>query len=67
MFLKMETTEYRAVIKFYVKEGLTPYEFIQDLLQRMGTLLFHFQQLKNGLPSLNVVVPADPHEVCPKT
>jgi len=24
----------------------------------MGTLLLHFQQLRNGLPSLNVAVPA---------
>jgi len=24
----------------------------------MGTLLFRFQQLRNGLPSLNVAVPA---------
>jgi hypothetical protein len=24
----------------------------------MGTLLLHFQQLRNGLPSLNVAIPA---------
>jgi hypothetical protein len=36
----------------------------------MGTLLLRFQQLRNGLPSLNVAVPpleGDPHEGRPKS
>ena len=51
----MYKIEYRAVIKFFVKEGLTPNEIYSKF---MGTLLLRFQQLRNGLPSLNVAVPA---------
>jgi len=55
--LKMDKIEYCAVIKFFVKEGLMPYE-IQSSKKFMGTLLLRFQQLKNRLPSLNMAVPA---------
>jgi len=56
--LKMDKTEYRAVIKFFVKEGLTPNEIHSKFKKFMGTLLLRFQQLRNGLLSLNVAVPA---------
>ena len=58
MSLKMDEIEYRAVIKFFVKEGLTPNKVHSKFKKFMGTLLVCFQQLRNGLPSLNVVVPA---------
>jgi hypothetical protein len=56
--LKMDKTEYRAVIKYFVKEGLTPNEIHSKFIKVYGTLLRHLQQLRNGLPSLNVAVPA---------
>ena len=52
----MDKTEYRAVIKFFVKEGLTPNEIHSKF---MGTLLLHFQLLRNGLLSLNMAVPTN--------
>jgi hypothetical protein len=54
----MDKTEYCAVIKFFVKEGLTPNEIYLKLKKFMGTLFLRLQQLRNGLPSLNVAVPA---------
>jgi hypothetical protein len=51
----MGKIEYRAGIKFSVKEGLTPNKIHSKF---MGTLLLRFQQLRNGLPSLSVAVPA---------
>jgi hypothetical protein len=54
----MDKIEYCAVTKFFVKEGLTPNEIHSKFIQFMGTLLLRFQQLRNGLPSLNVAVPA---------
>jgi len=56
--LKMDKIEYRVVIKFFVKEGLTPNEINLKFIKFMGTLLLHFQQLRNGLPSLNMAIPA---------
>jgi len=54
----MDKIEYCAVIKFFVKEGLMPSEIHSKFIKFTGTLLLHFQQLRNGLPSLNVAVPA---------
>jgi hypothetical protein len=54
----MDKIEYRAVIKFFVKEGLTPNEIHSKFIKFMETLLLRFQQLRNGLLSLNVAVPA---------
>jgi hypothetical protein len=55
----MDKTECRAVIELFVKEGLTANEIHSKFKKRfMGTLLLRFQQLRNGLPSLNVSVPA---------
>jgi hypothetical protein len=55
---EMDKIEYRAVIKFFVKEGLTPNEIHSKFIKCMRNLLLRFQQLRNGLPSLNVAVPA---------
>jgi hypothetical protein len=54
----MDKIEYRAVIKFLVKESLTPNEIHSKLIKVYGTLLLCFQQLKNGLLSLNVAIPS---------
>jgi hypothetical protein len=48
----MDKTEYRAVIKLFVKEGLTPNKIHSKFINVYG------EQLRNGLPSLNVAVPA---------
>jgi hypothetical protein len=48
----MDKTEYCAVVKFFVKEGLTPNEILSKFKKFMGTLLLHFQQLRNGLQNL---------------
>jgi hypothetical protein len=57
--VKMDKIEYRVVIKFFVKEGLTPNEIHSKFINFCGgTLLLRFQQLRNGLPSLNVAVSA---------
>ena len=54
----MDEIKYRAVIIFVVNEGLTPNEIHSKFIKFMGTLLLHFQQLRNGLPSLNMAIPA---------
>jgi hypothetical protein len=54
----MDKIEYRAVIKFFVKEGLTPNEIYLKFIKVYGDFSPSFQQLRNGLPSLNVAVPA---------
>ena len=55
---KTDKIEYRAVIKFFVKDGLTPNEIHSKFIKVYGTLLLSFQQLRNGLPSLNMAIPA---------
>jgi hypothetical protein len=52
--LKMDEIEYRAVIKFFVKEGLTSNEIHSKLINFLGTILLRFHQLRNGLPSLTI-------------
>jgi hypothetical protein len=54
----MDQIEYHAVIKFSVKEGLTLNEIHSKLIKVMENLLLRFQQLRNGLPGLNVAVSA---------
>jgi hypothetical protein len=54
----MDIIEYRAVIKFFVKEGLTPNEIHSKFIKVYGDSSPSFSKIKNGLPSLNVVVPA---------
>jgi len=49
----MDKIEYRAVIKFFVKEGLTTNEIHSKFIK-----VLRCQQLINGLSSLNVAVPA---------
>jgi hypothetical protein len=54
----MDKTEYRAVIKFLVKEGLTPDEIDSKFIKVYGDSSPSFSTVKNGLPTLNVAVPA---------
>ena len=56
--LKINKIEYRAVITFFVKEGLTPNVIHSKFIKIYGDSSASFQQLRNGLPSLNVAVPA---------
>jgi hypothetical protein len=54
----MDKIMYRAVLKLFVK-GLTPNEIHSKFIKVYeGALLLRFKQLTNGLPSLNVAVPA---------
>jgi hypothetical protein len=52
----MDKFEYRAVIKFFVKEGLTPKEIHSKFIKVYGDSSPSFSTIK--LPSLNVGVPA---------
>jgi hypothetical protein len=55
----MDKIEYHAVIKLFVKEGLTPNEIFLEFINVYGYFsLLRFQHLRNGLPSLNVAIPA---------
>jgi len=54
----MDKIEYRAVIKFFVKEGLTPKKINLKFIKVYGDSSPSFSTLRNGLPSLNVAVPA---------
>jgi len=56
--LKIDKIEYRAVIKFFEKEGLMPNEIYSKFTKVYVDCSPSFQQLRNGLPSLNVAVPA---------
>ena len=68
--LKMDKIEYRAVIKFFVKEGLTPNEihlkFIKvygDSSPSFSTIKKWAAEFKRGRTGLEV----DPHVGCPKS
>jgi L-ribulose-5-phosphate 3-epimerase UlaE len=54
--LQIDKTVYCAVIKFFVKEGLTPNEIHSKFINVYGDSS-SFSTI-NGLPSLNVAVPA---------
>jgi hypothetical protein len=54
----MYTIEYRAVIQFFVKEGFMPNEIHSKFIIVYGDSSPSFSTLRNGLPSLNVAVPA---------
>jgi hypothetical protein len=54
----MDKIEYRAVIKFFVKEGLMANEIHSKFIKVYGDSPPSFSTLRNGLPSLNVAVPA---------
>jgi len=56
--LKMDKIEYRAIIEFFVKEGLTPKEINSKFIKVYGDSSPLSSTIKNGLPSLNVVVSA---------
>jgi hypothetical protein len=47
----MDKIEYREVIKFFVKEGLTPTEIHSKFIKFMGTLLHRFQQKGTEAPN----------------
>jgi hypothetical protein len=56
--LKIDKIEYRAVIKFFVKEGLTPNEIHSKFIKVYGDSSPSFLTIRNGVQSLNVAVPA---------
>jgi hypothetical protein len=56
--LKMDKIEYRAVIKFFVKEGLMPNETHSKFIKLYGDSSPSFSIVKNGMTSLNVALPA---------
>jgi hypothetical protein len=51
----MDKIEYRGVVKFFVKEVLMPNEIHSKSINVYGD---SFPLFSNGLPSLNVAVPA---------
>jgi transposase len=66
----MDKIEYRAVIKFFVKEGLTPNEIHSKFIKVYGdsspsflTIKKWVAEFKRGHTSLE----DDPHEGCPKS
>jgi hypothetical protein len=56
--LKMDKIEYRAVIKFFVKEGLTPNETHSKFIKQYGDSSPSLSTIKKWAASLNVAVPA---------
>jgi hypothetical protein len=58
VYLKIDKIEYRAVIKFFVKEGLMPNEIHSKFIKVYGDPSPSFSTIKNGLPSLNVAAPS---------
>jgi transposase len=70
VFLKIDKIEYRAVIKFFVKEGLTPNEIYSKFIKVYGDSSPSFSTIKKwaaefrrGRTSLEV----DPREGRPKS
>jgi L-ribulose-5-phosphate 3-epimerase UlaE len=54
----VDKIEYCAIIKFFVKEGLTPNEIHSKLIKVYGDSSPLFSTVKKGLPSLNMAIPA---------
>jgi hypothetical protein len=55
----MDKIEYCVVTKFFVKEGLMPNEIHSKFIKVYGdSSPSRFQHLRNGLPSLNMAIPA---------
>jgi hypothetical protein len=54
----MDKIECRAVMKFFIIQGLVLNEILSKFKTFVATLVLRFQQLRNGLPSLNVALPA---------
>jgi len=68
--LKMDKIQYRAVIKFFVKEGLTPNEIHSNFLNVYGDSSPSFSTIKKcsakfkrGLPSLKMIHVKDVQKV----
>jgi len=56
--LKMDKIGYRTVIKFFVKEGLTPNEIYSKFIKVYGDSTPSFSTIKKWAAELNVTVPA---------
>ena len=54
----MDKTVYRAVIKFFVKEGLMPKEIHSKFIKVYGDSSPSFSTIKKWLLSLNMAAPA---------
>jgi hypothetical protein len=54
----MDKIEYRAIIKIFVKEGLMPNKTHSKFINVYGDSSPSFSTIRNGLPSLNMTVPA---------
>jgi len=68
--LKMEKTEYRAVIKFFVKEGLTPNEIHSKFIKIYGDSSPSFSKIKKWAAEFKrgrTSLEDDPREGRPKS
>jgi hypothetical protein len=54
----MDKIEYRAFIKFFVKEGLTPNEIHSKFTKVNGDSSPSFSTIKNWVAQLNMAIPA---------
>jgi hypothetical protein len=54
VFLKMDKTEYPAVIKFFVKEGLTPNEIYSKFVKVYGDSSPSFSTIKDWAAEYNI-------------
>jgi len=54
----MDTSEYHAVIKFFVKEGLTPNEILSKFIKVYGDSSPSFSTIKKWAAEFNMAVPA---------
>jgi histone-lysine N-methyltransferase SETMAR len=70
VFLKVDTNEYRAVIKFFVKEGLTPNEIHSKFINVYRDSSFPFSTIKNWAAEFKrgrISLEDDPREGRPKS
>jgi transposase len=66
----MHKTEYRAVIKFFVKEGLTPYEIHSEFIKVYGDSIPSFSTIKKWAAEFkhgHTILEDDPREERPKS
>jgi transposase len=66
----MDKTEYRAVIKFLVKEGLTPNEIYSKFIEVYGDSSPSFSTIKKWAAEFkrgHTSLKDDPREGCPKS
>jgi len=70
VFLKIDKIEYRAVIKFFVKEGLTPNKIHSNFIKVYGDSSTSFLTIKKwdaGFKRGRTNLEDDPREGCPKS